>query len=215
VLHSFLGEEDGKALAEWLNQKPSGVAQRQVTGLINDLRELRRLSPGEKSFHDFEAALQSASTRKEVRRTPVFSLTDKALIPSEEFRRKLRAIDAQLARHKMRPRVVSGHSRLLTTSTPRMQTTYRWEWYYGRNPATKAVHQLMKLEDQELLERVRQCMCCGRWLFARFIHHKFCGQSCQLKSYKSSDDWKEHRRKWLKHHRAKARARSLKGRSEP
>src|SRR5216684_2786864 len=103
VFHAFLGEEDGKALAEWLNQKSSGVAQRQVTGLINDLRELRRLMPHEKSFLDFETAVKSASSHKGMRWTPVFSLADEDLIPSVEFRRKLRAIDTQLARHKMRP----------------------------------------------------------------------------------------------------------------
>jgi hypothetical protein len=219
VLHSFLGEEDGKALAEWLNQKSSGVARRQVTGLINDFRELRRLMPHEKSFFDFETAVKSATSHKGMLRTPVFSLADKDLTPSVEFRRKLRAIDAQLSRHKMRPRIVLGHAKVLNTSMPRTRTAYEWEWYYGRNPATKAVHQLMKLEEQGLLERVRQCVCCGRWLFARFIHQRFCGQPCQLKAYKSSEDWKEHRRKWLKQHRAEARRGSLgqaaKRRSEP
>jgi hypothetical protein len=220
VLHSFLGEEDGKALADWLNQKPPSGAQRQVASLINDLRELRRLSPHEKSFHDFETALKSdGGPHKEMRRTPIFSLTDKALVPSREFGRRLRAIDKQLARHKMRPRIVSGHAKVLNASTIKTLTAFRWEWYYGKNPATKAVHQLMRLEEQGLLERVRQCMCCGRWLFARFVHQKFCGQSCQLRSYKSSEDWKEHRRKWLKQHRAKARTSALgqaaKKRSEP
>jgi hypothetical protein len=215
VLHSFFGEEEGKALAEWLNQNPSGGAQRQVTRLIDDLWELRRLAPHQKSFLNFETAMQSARPHKEMHRTPVFSLADKDLIPSGEFRRKLRAIDTQLARHKMRPRIVSGHANVSNALMRKRRTAYRWEWYYGRNPATEAVHQLMKLEEQNLLERVRQCMCCHRWLFARFIHQKFCGQSCQLKSYKSSEDWKEHRRKWLKHHRAKAKTGSLKGRSEP
>lgn len=41
-----------------------------------------------------------------------------------------------------------------------------------------------------LLERVRQCPVCSKWVFARFSHQRFCSPACQIKQFRSSKEWK-------------------------
>jgi hypothetical protein len=43
------------------------------------------------------------------------------------------------------------------------------------------------------INRIRECEC-GRWLFARFSHQRFCSARCRERAFKSSPEWKEYRR---------------------
>ncbi len=44
------------------------------------------------------------------------------------------------------------------------------------------------------LSRVRRCSDCGNWYFARFAHQRFCTARCRERAFRSSDEWKKHRR---------------------
>jgi hypothetical protein len=57
-----------------------------------------------------------------------------------------------------------------------------------------AIFDLMELARQDLLDRLKECRC-GRWIWARFSHQKFCSAKCREQEFRSSDEWKEHRRK--------------------
>lgn len=59
---------------------------------------------------------------------------------------------------------------------------------------TDAVFHLARLAEQGLLDRLKRCRC-GRWVFARFSHQRFCSSKCREQEFRSSDAWKEHRRK--------------------
>jgi hypothetical protein len=59
---------------------------------------------------------------------------------------------------------------------------------------TDAVFHLARLAEQGLLDRLKRCRC-GRWMFARFSHQRFCSSKCREQEFRSSSDWKEHRRK--------------------
>jgi hypothetical protein len=63
---------------------------------------------------------------------------------------------------------------------------------------TGALNGLFSLADQGLLDRVRQCQKCNRWFFARFDHQRSCSEKCRIKYFRSSEKWKEHRRKKMK-----------------
>jgi hypothetical protein len=58
---------------------------------------------------------------------------------------------------------------------------------------TDAIFDLMELARQGLLERLKQCPC-GRWIWARFSHQRFCSSKCRERDFRSSEKWKEHRR---------------------
>lgn len=42
--------------------------------------------------------------------------------------------------------------------------------------------------------RIAQCAC-GTYYFRRFSHQRFCSETCRLKEFRSSAEWKAHRRR--------------------
>jgi hypothetical protein len=59
---------------------------------------------------------------------------------------------------------------------------------------SNAIFDLADLADTELLNRLKECRC-GRWIFAKFSHQRFCSVQCREKEFRSSPEWKEYRRK--------------------
>jgi hypothetical protein len=68
---------------------------------------------------------------------------------------------------------------------------------------SKAIRCLVQLGEQGLLNRMRECPKCGKWLYATFRHQKFCSTKCQQASYRSSEQWKAHRAVWMRDYRRK------------
>ena len=66
------------------------------------------------------------------------------------------------------------------------------------------------LAEQGLLDRVRQCGKCRTWFYARFRHQQFCSTKCQTSHYKGSEEWKAHRREWMRNYRGLQRRGTLK-----
>jgi len=60
-----------------------------------------------------------------------------------------------------------------------------------------AVARIIELCQAGLIEAVRRCPC-GKWFCAKFSHSKFCSTSCQQKIYRSSPEWREHRRNYMR-----------------
>ena len=56
-----------------------------------------------------------------------------------------------------------------------------------------AVHALVRLANQGLLERLQLCQC-GLWYFGRFSHQRFCSAGCRVRFWESSEERKEQKR---------------------
>ena len=85
----------------------------------------------------------------------------------------------------------------------------RWIAYFRGDPREKteerlrlapseALQVILKLTQIGYLNRLRHCTHCQRWLYATFRHQKFCSTKCQQKSYTQSDEWKAHRRNYMR-----------------
>jgi len=48
---------------------------------------------------------------------------------------------------------------------------------------------------------IRRCPFCGKKFYRRKGNQKFCSRQCQLAHYKSSDEWRAHRRDWTRKYR--------------
>lgn len=57
-----------------------------------------------------------------------------------------------------------------------------------------AVHAIVRLADQGLLDRLRKCEC-GSMYFARFSHQRFCSENCRVKHWEAQESRKEAKRK--------------------
>lgn len=60
-----------------------------------------------------------------------------------------------------------------------------------------AVHAMVRLADQNLLDRLQQCEQCDQknWMFARFSHQRFCSEACRVKFWEGQEERKERKRK--------------------
>lgn len=57
---------------------------------------------------------------------------------------------------------------------------------------------ILKLTQVGDLTRLRRCIQCQKWLFARFRHQTFCSTKCQQKNYTKSEQFKAHRRRYMR-----------------
>jgi hypothetical protein len=64
--------------------------------------------------------------------------------------------------------------------------------------ASEALEMILKLTQLGDLTRLRRCAHCQKWLFAKFRHQDFCSTQCQQKNYTQTDEWKEHRRRYMR-----------------
>lgn len=64
-----------------------------------------------------------------------------------------------------------------------------------------AVFGVLRLASCSLLERVKQCLTCQKWLYASRAHRKFCSNACQLKYFASTPQQKEKRAAYMRGYR--------------
>ena len=70
----------------------------------------------------------------------------------------------------------------------------------GREQESFAVLRLIQLTQTGLIWKVRKCKCedCGKWFCARKADNFFHTTTCQQAFYRSSSEWKAHRRDYMK-----------------
>jgi hypothetical protein len=107
---------------------------------------------------------------------------------SEEERAAYRKLDSRLRRYKFYPRFFPL-GRFLSFEWIPIQPDRA-----DRYGEVSAIADLAKLAEKDLLDHLRECHC-GRWFWARFSHQRFCSAKCREKEFRSSPEWKEHRRK--------------------
>lgn len=67
-----------------------------------------------------------------------------------------------------------------------------------RMMASEALEVILKLTQMGQLNRLRHCAQCKRWLYAKFRHQHFCSVKCQQKNYSDSEEWRAHRRQYMR-----------------
>jgi hypothetical protein len=81
---------------------------------------------------------------------------------------------------------------------PKEDSPRRWnvdDALWGKRSVVEsvAVHALVRLANQGLLERLQLCQC-GLWYFGRFSHQRFCSAECRVRFWESSEERKEQKR---------------------
>jgi hypothetical protein len=186
----YPGEHQAGLLIAWLEKNKSRERGRRVASLLRDMR----------------AALGMYEPRWEPTPDGPFRRTI-SVEAGREYERLQRRINRTLSYYRLSPEINFYQPPHLT----------RWEVFW-HVPGTRmvypavcnsepdAISAVLRLAEKGVVHRVRECRQCGRWLFARFEHQEFCGQKCQLAHYHSSDQWKDHRREWMRDYRRKKEA---------
>lgn len=61
-----------------------------------------------------------------------------------------------------------------------------------------AIQTILNFAQSGNLSRLRKCLQCYKWMYAKFRHQEFCSSKCQQQRYTQSPEWKAHRREYMR-----------------
>jgi hypothetical protein len=202
VSHTNRRRLRAELLIEWLNGTKGLAANKRVIDLIKTFQKLDQANlaefPRARLFPQSRlrsTAAQRANARK--------------------FMALRRGLKRQLKRYSFAPEqertlhgkwIVSWKHSSKAGATPIVVSVQGDEVTVNEGDAVLA---FFRLGEEGCSDLVRECRLCSKWLIGRFKHQQFCSTKCQQQSYKSSDAWKEHRRRWMWDYRKKIAARDL------
>jgi hypothetical protein len=180
----FKGQKPGKALVAWLNEHPKD--SKFVYELLMDAQCVFHWTRKYDSIRKLAAALKSKK------------------LPAQ-FGKSHHSLNETLAKFAYAPQIdlhelPNGERVSLTLVTEDLSTALH-------SPQVRYVVQLI---EQNAILMVRQCMECGRWYFAHFQNQKFCSTKCRLKHQSHSEQFKAHRREYMRDYYEKQRKTNVK-----
>jgi hypothetical protein len=101
-----------------------------------------------------------------------------------------------------------GHGRVPKLVTDRTRWVIHWLPARRKNQAKElAFAAMIDLGRMGMLLRVKRCPQCGRYYFQRMGKKAFCSYACNRKAYRSTPEWREKRRVYMRKERARERRR--------
>ena len=181
LLQGLEGQKQAQLLVHWLNGDPRDPYRKRILKMLHHIFELlnvRLRTKGGPTEEDLPEGVR--------------------LVSSQEFSRRVEEVRRDF--DKYLPKIRLGginYGRI----TGRARLTFTPAWSKTPIKAVLAVEAIKLLGEEGQLERVRQCRKCKRWFYARVRHQEFCSTACQQSHYRSSEEWKEQRRKWMRRYR--------------
>jgi len=166
----------GKTLAAWLNSEPrNSAAFDHIIGLVKPMQLLGSPMRGARRKQSADVIFWQAQAD--------------------------RGLEHYLIRPSVAPAVGNGRWELVDNNrrTPPHPTPVVSGGIHEADAAALAFH----LFQSGLIHRLRACGLCGQWFFAVAGQEKFCRKSCQKKRYTSTEQWREHRARYMREYRAK------------
>lgn len=74
----------------------------------------------------------------------------------------------------------------------------------------RAVLLLLELARSRYVSRVRPCQQCETWFYARLPQAKFCSRACQQSHFRTSEDFKNHKKEYMRKLRQMKKTKSFK-----
>jgi hypothetical protein len=187
----FYGEGGGLMLVAWLNKS---AGKRDYDVIVRFLQELQNIS------EQLETAYETASVDDEGN-----VLRGVWRVPGKPFPRKPGSVDGYELTKKYAKQVRFINSVLRSFARPEplefmgmVGDAVLWDKAYAENRGSLQVNRIISLSRIGLHFRVRRCKNCTRWFFARFRHQLYCQEKCQREHFRSSEEWKEKRRVYMR-----------------
>lgn len=193
----YPGENQAYLLVQWLNQV-SDASRKRLAAIIENGKELIALGSGEfptANINPYNPGVSGSKT---------------AFANFRRAHRLVSTINQLLRGMGMFPRF----NQLIGTS-------WRVSWIHTRNRhrlympivhgsnvddipfgESDAMSSLLRLAEQGRLNRLRKCAC-GQWFYARFNHQRFCAQPCQQRDFRTTDEFRAYRRKYMRTYRTR------------
>jgi hypothetical protein len=182
--------EEIRDLVAWLNGSKETDKCKRIEGLIQLIGEVRKQMPPV-TFVQFIQKEISADSG------------------NERVWEKVRRINKQLSGYTMWPRYTGlktigkgmSTSLGLSSSKRRKPSPLKWEWWPRGDFAAKAAYQVVRLEENGLLESLRPCAICNKWFFAAKEWQTFCSTRCRGQHYSNSPEGRATRASYMRGYR--------------
>jgi hypothetical protein len=181
--YTFAGASEGLPLVEYLNRRPKSQDQVNIKGVIIEWRELSELWEHSGKLHPLDA-MHATDT-----------------LP------QLAHLQRLLEQYPFVVRLMPGVGPVPTTTklVPNnpLDEEALSKWKIG-GPYTPyvAIQDIMTLVKKGLLDRVRECTCGQRWIYAKSPQERHCSGKCRVAFHRAQADWKGERREWRKGNQA-------------
>src|SRR5215472_1087779 len=158
----FTGQEDGDPLAMWLNGEYSADDRKQSSVRKSVARLITMMNSNADMF------VQHAKA------DPVLT----------------KHIDQELSKYRFQVETVHVQDSGRYKAFSEQRWLFRWTCKQGQRVAAMMLA-VVRLAELGLLRRLRPCIRCSRWFFAKFNHQRFCGKRCQELHYQTGEYWKQ------------------------
>lgn len=196
-----------KGLMRYLDTAETQDADRKVLELLENMLQLEKMERplwGE-SKEEAEFAAKSMVRRGQMVPNPALRK-----IAPEKYKKELAladktySINKTLREYIFLPRVWSTGQRpwvVLWDIIPKATKTSRLRNGIIEVNDGVALRLILDFAKAGLLNRLRKCLHCQKWLYAGFRHQDFCCTNCQQKHYAKSPDWRMKRRNYMREYR--------------
>jgi hypothetical protein len=172
----YSGEEHCRQLLEWLNNSDSGRGKKSVLAVLDTYFQLQSRWVVEKTPNKAHATYTG---------------------DSKEQTRLLNSLRSQCQRYTYYPYFYPQGLYTQSRWYPAKWSGKGVDTWGACYDDTHAMLDFSLIAELGLLDRLKKCIC-GRWLFAKFEHQRFCSAKCREKAFRSDPAEKEKRRKWAR-----------------
>src|SRR5215469_11115765 len=198
----MVSDAEIRGLVLYLNNAQNREADRSVLELLEQMLELDNMD--RPSWGETEEERQVAIMLTKGRKVPRHLM--KKIMP-EKYRQELaitektRDINERLRRYRFLPRAWSTGQKPWVViwdvlSNTEKRATLR-DGLVELNDGM-ALRMILDFARAGYLNRLRRCLHCRSWLYAKFRHQDFCRTKCQQKHYAESPEWKAKRRDYMR-----------------
>ena len=203
----MVSDAEIRGLIQYLNYAQGKGADRTVLELLEQMLELDKMNRAFCSETEEEREVEWTVTK--AGRTVPNPVLKK--ISPEKYRQELAVTDKtyqinrELSKYRFLPQARSiGAPRPWTVVwkvLPNMPTKARFrKRLFEFNDGT-ALRMILDFARAGYLTRLRKCLRCHNWLYAKFKHQEFCSTKCQQTHYAKSPEWKAKRRDYMRRYR--------------
>jgi len=172
----YSGEDQCRRLLEWLNDPASQPNRNTVLAILDTYFELKRGWEVTRGPDESRATYRGNQKEK------------------EHLHHKLESLCHRYMYHPyFYPCGFFVRSTWLPAKGRRGGAGARLRYYDD----SSAVLDISAIADLGLIDRLKKCTC-GKWLFAKFEHQRFCSVKCREKAFRSDPTEKAKRREWAR-----------------
>jgi hypothetical protein len=203
----MVSDAEIRGLIHYLNKAQCKGADRTVLELLEQMLELDKMNRplwGE-TDEEREVAIMVAKAGRAAPNPMLEKISPGKYRQEVAITDKTYQINKELSKYRFLPRTWS-------TGAPKPWTVM-WEVVPNSSTKTRFREGLFQLNDgialrmildfarAGYLTRLRRCLRCRNWLYAKFKHQDFCSTKCQQKHYAMSPERKEKRRDYMRGYR--------------